>query len=177
MVISITPLAFLRNILKKLLGIVQFTNLGQSQRAWVCVDKVETQRNILFKQAPKKAAICACKVGVSKSTPKSVSCAAKETPIKASLESVIASPTILKKPNTPRLPAIGTTFIKKFKGKDLMIEVKEDGLYCEGKCYKSLSGLAMAITEYPISGYVFFYKEIAEWAAKITKRKYVAPAG
>lgn len=81
-------------------------------------------------------------------------------------KSVIASPTILKKPNNPRLPAIGTTFIKKFKGKDLLIEVKSDGLYWEGKCYKSLSGLAMAITEYPISGYVFFHKEIAEWAAK-----------
>lgn len=54
-----------------------------------------------------------------------------------------------------------------------MIEVKSDGLYWEGKCYKSLSGLAMAITEYPISGYVFFHKEIAEWTAKITKRRVV----
>lgn len=111
----------------------------------------------------KKKTVKSC---VKKTTPKAVTCAAKATPIKASLESVIANPTILKKPNTPRLPAIGTTFIKKFKGKDLLIEVKEDGLYWEGKCYKSLSGLAMAITEYPISGYVFFYKEIAEWAAK-----------
>lgn len=132
----------------------------------VCVDKVETQRDTWFKQAPKKAAVCACKAGASKRTSKSVSCAAKATPIKVSLESVIASPTILKKPNTSRLPAIGTTFIKKFKGKDLLIEVKEDGLHWEGKCHKSLSGLAIAITEYPISGYVFFHKEIAAWAAK-----------
>lgn len=117
-------------------------------------------------KTPKKTAVCVCKVGASTSTPKSVRCAAKATPIKASLESVIANPTILKKPNNPRLPTIGTPFIKKFKGKDLLIEVKEDGLYWEGKCYKSLSGLAMAITEYPISGYVFFYKEIAAWAAK-----------
>lgn len=136
------------------------------KKAVVCADKVGAQRDTWFKQAPKKAAVCACKVGVSKSTPKSVRCAAKATPIKASLESVIASPTILKKPNTPRLPAIGTTFIKKFKGKDLLIEVKSDGLYWERKCYKSLSGLAMAITEYPISGYVFFYKEIAKWTAQ-----------
>lgn len=136
------------------------------QKAAICVDKVETQRDIWFKQTPKKTAVCACKVGVSKKEQKSVSCAAKATPIKASLESVIANPTILKKPNNPRLPAIGTTFIKKFKGKDLLIEVKSDGLYWEGKCYKSLSGLAMAITEYPISGYVFFHQEIAAWAAK-----------
>lgn len=134
----------------------------------VCLDKVEAQRNTWLKQTPKKIPVCACKVGVSKSTPKSVSCAAKATPIKASLESVIDNPTILKKTKDPRLPAIGTTFIKKFKGKDLLIEVKSDGLYWERKCYKSLSGLAMAITEYPISGYVFFYKEIAEWAAKKT---------
>lgn len=132
----------------------------------VCVNKIEAQRDILFKQTSKKAAVCACKIGVSKKEQQSVSCAAKATPIKASLESVIANPTILKKPNTSRLPAIGTTFIKKFKGKDLPIEVKSDGLYWEGKCYKSLSGLAMAITEYPISGYVFFYKEIAEWTAQ-----------
>lgn len=91
---------------------------------------------------PKKSAVCECKVGTSKSTPKSVTCAAKATPIKASLESVIASPTILKKPKNPRLPAIRTTFIKKFKGKDLLIEVKSDGLYWEGKCYKSLSSIA-----------------------------------
>ena len=132
----------------------------------VCVDKVDAQRNTWFKQEPKKAAVCACKVGVSKKEQKSISCAAKATPIKASLESVIANPTILKKPKGPRLPIVGTTFIKKFKGKDLMIEVKSDGLYWEWKCYKSLSGLAMAITEYPISGYVFSHKEIAAWAAK-----------
>lgn len=99
-------------------------------------------------------------------TKKSITCAAKATPIKATLESVIANPTILKKPKDPRLPAVGTTFIKKFKGRDLLIEVKEDGLYWEGKCYKSLSGLAMAITEYPISGYIFFHKELLEWQKK-----------
>lgn len=68
----------------------------------VCVNKIEAQRDIWFKQAPKKTAVCACKVEVSKNTQKNVSCAAKATPIKASLESVIASPTILKKPNAPR---------------------------------------------------------------------------
>lgn len=112
-------------------------------------------------KTPKKIAVCACKVGVSKKEQKSVSCAAKAT-----LESVIANPTILKKPKDSRLPAVGTKFVKRFKGKDLEIEVKEDGLYWEGKCYKSLSGLAMAITEYPISGYVFFHKEILEWQTK-----------
>lgn len=99
-------------------------------------------------------------------TQKSITCAAKVTPIKATLESVIDNPTILKKPKDPRLPTVGTKFVKRFKGKDLEIEVKEDGLYWEGKCYKSLSGLAMAITAYPISGYIFFHKELLEWQKK-----------
>lgn len=132
--------------------------------------KTKTYRREIMKKkvtkTSKKAVVCACEVGATKSTPKSVRCAAKETPIKVSLESVIENPTILKKPKGPRLPAVGTSFIKKFKGKDLMIEVKEDGLYWEGKCYNSLSGLAMAITEYPISGYIFFHKELLEWQKK-----------
>ena len=101
---------------------------------------------------PKKQPACSKS---SKTKTQSITCAARVTPIKATLESVIANPTILKKPKDPRLPAVGTKFVKRFKGKDLEIEVKEDGLYWEGKRYKSLSGLAMAITEYPISGYVF----------------------
>ena len=72
-------------------------------------------------------------------TKKSITCAAKVTPIKATLESVIANPTILKKPKDPRLPAVGTKFVKRFKGKDMEIEVKEDGLYWEGS-YLVLSG-------------------------------------
>ena len=83
----------------------------------VCVDKVEAQKDILFKQAPKKAAICACKVGASKRTPKSVSCAVKATPIKVSLESVITSPTILKKPNAPSLPALEPHLLKSLRAK------------------------------------------------------------
>ena len=48
----------------------------------------------------------------SKNNIKSITCAAKVTPIKATLESVIANPTILKKPKDLRLPTIGTTFIR-----------------------------------------------------------------
>lgn len=101
-----------------------------------------------------------------KATPKTITCAAKVTPIKATLESEITPEIVINKHKDPRLPAPGTTFTKKFKGKELFIEVTEDGLKWEGKTYKSLSGLAMAITEYPISGYVFFHKELMEWNLK-----------
>ena len=101
------------------------------------------------------------KNSIKKSTPKSITCAAKVTPIKATLESEITPEIEVHKTHKdPRLPAPGTTFTKRFKGRDLFIEVTEDGLKWEGKTYKSLSGLAVAITEYPISGYVFFHKEL-----------------
>ena len=73
---------------------------------------------------PKKQPACSKS---SKTKTQSITCAARVTPIKATLESVIANPTILKKPKDPRLPAVGTKFVKRFKGKDLEIEVKEDG--------------------------------------------------
>ena len=66
------------------------------------MDKVEAQRDTWFKQAPKKIAVCACKVGFSKKEQKSVSCAAKSTPIKVSLERAIANPPqYLKSQRTP----------------------------------------------------------------------------
>ena len=110
----------------------------------------------------------------AKTKTQTITCNSKVTPIKATLESAITPEiTVNKNPNKsvttrkdPRLPAPGTTFTKKFKGKELFIEVTEEGLKWEGKNYKSLSGLAMAITEYPISGYVFFHKELMEWNLK-----------
>ena len=83
----------------------------------VCVDKVETQRDILFKQAPKKAAVCACKVGVSKKEQKSVSCAAKATPIKASLESVIVTLQYLKNQRTRDYPPLEPHSLKSLREK------------------------------------------------------------
>lgn len=103
---------------------------------------------------------------VQEPTPR-INCSAKVTPIKATLESEITPKIEIKKPackhKDPRLPAAGTTFIKRFKGQDLEIQVTEEGLKWLGKTYKSLSGLAMDITGYPISGYIFFAKEIREW--------------
>lgn len=120
-----------------------------------------------IKSSTKKTIVCASKVAPSKATPKSINCSAKVTPIKATLESEITPAIEIKKSacqhKDPRLPAPGTIFTKHFKGKDFVIEVTNVGLKWEGKTYKSLSGLAVAITQYPISGYVFFQKELLEW--------------
>jgi hypothetical protein len=46
----------------------------------------------------------------------------------------------------PRLPAAGSKITKSYKGKDLTIEVTDDGLVLDGTRYASASALARAIT-------------------------------
>ena len=97
------------------------------------------------------------------STKRSINCSSKVTPIKATLESEITPEIEIKKPpkwKIQRLLPPGSIITKNFKGRVLEILVTEDGLQYEGKMYRSISGLAMDITGYPISGYVFFEKEL-----------------
>ena len=97
------------------------------------------------------------------STKRSINCSSKVTPIKATLESEITPEIEIKKPpkwNARRLLPVGSIITKHFKGKVLEILVTEDGLKYEGRTYRSISGLAMDITGYPVSGYVFFEKEL-----------------
>jgi hypothetical protein len=56
-----------------------------------------------------------------------------------------------------RLPKVGTTIERLYKGKKLLVTVTEDGFTFNGKPYRSLSALAMAITgSAAINGYLFF---------------------
>ncbi|MFH1844880.1 MAG: DUF2924 domain-containing protein [bacterium] len=56
----------------------------------------------------------------------------------------------------PRLPAVGSTLTRQFKGKDIVVEVTEDGFRYKDKTFKSISACARHITGYGISGPVFF---------------------
>jgi hypothetical protein len=57
----------------------------------------------------------------------------------------------------PRLPKVGTTIERLYKGKKLLVTVTEDGFTFNGKPYRSLSALAMAITgSAAINGFLFF---------------------
>jgi hypothetical protein len=56
----------------------------------------------------------------------------------------------------PRIPAIGQTLEREFKGKKIVVKVTAEGFLYEGKTYGSISGLARSITGYMISGPVFF---------------------
>jgi hypothetical protein len=57
----------------------------------------------------------------------------------------------------PRLPKVGTTIERVYKGKRLLVTVTEDGFTFGGKPYRSLSALAMAITgAKAMNGFLFF---------------------
>ncbi len=56
-----------------------------------------------------------------------------------------------------RLPKVGTTMERVYKGKKLLVRVTENGFEYQGKPYRSLSALAMAITgAKAMNGYLFF---------------------
>ncbi len=57
----------------------------------------------------------------------------------------------------PWLPKVGTTIERVYKGKKLLVRVTENGFEYQGKPYRSLSALAMAITgAKAMNGYLFF---------------------
>lgn len=57
----------------------------------------------------------------------------------------------------PRLPAVGTTIVRPFKGREIRVEVLDDGFRMDGKHYRSLTAAALQATGYPaVSGPAFF---------------------
>lgn len=57
----------------------------------------------------------------------------------------------------PRLPKVGTSIEREYKGKKLHVTVAEEGFTFGGKSYKSLSALAAHITgAKAINGFLFF---------------------
>lgn len=70
-----------------------------------------------------------------------------------------AKPKPAKKPRErdPRLPAVGGTIEKEYKGKTLKVVCHEDHFRFEGEDYPSLTAIALKVTGYPaISGPFFF---------------------
>ena len=59
-------------------------------------------------------------------------------------------------PRDPRLPAVGETITKVYKGETHEVRVLDDGFEWQGTTYKSLSKLAKAITGSIWNGYGFF---------------------
>ncbi len=58
---------------------------------------------------------------------------------------------------TLRLPKVGEKLARTYKGREIVVEVTEDGFKFEGKAYTSLTAIAKAVTGYAaISGPNFF---------------------
>ena len=73
----------------------------------------------------------------------------------------------------PRLPAVGTTIVRPYKGKDIRVKVLADGFEFEGTHYRSLTKVALVATGYnAISGPAFFrLTEPAPAKLKVVKGK------
>lgn len=70
----------------------------------------------------------------------------------------------------PRLPAVGTTIVRPYKGKDIRVKVLADGFEYEGTHYRSLTKVALVATGYAaISGPAFF--RLTDRPAPTTKAK------
>ncbi|MCC6741676.1 MAG: DUF2924 domain-containing protein [Planctomycetia bacterium] len=73
----------------------------------------------------------------------------------------------------PRLPAVGTTIVRPYKGKDIRVKVLADGFEYEGTHYRSLTKVALVATGYnAISGPAFFRLTVpAPAKLKVVKSK------
>ena len=56
----------------------------------------------------------------------------------------------------PRLPAIGTALVKRYKGRTVQVIVEPRGLEYEGRLYRTLSAVAKAISGSHVNGFRFF---------------------
>ena len=56
----------------------------------------------------------------------------------------------------PRLPAPGGTVERRYKGRDIVVKIREEGFEYEGKLFKSLSAIAGEVTGTKWNGFLFF---------------------
>ncbi|MCE9638376.1 MAG: DUF2924 domain-containing protein [Planctomycetes bacterium] len=61
----------------------------------------------------------------------------------------------------PRHPAAGTTITRTYKGRELRVEVREDGFHFEGETFSSLTAAALRATGYAHISGPHFWKTAA----------------
>ena len=56
----------------------------------------------------------------------------------------------------PRLPIPGTMLVRRYRGKDIVVRVREDGFEYDGHIHRSLSSAVREATGTPWNGFAFF---------------------
>jgi len=56
----------------------------------------------------------------------------------------------------PRLPVPGTLLVREWRGQSIVVKVRTDGFEYDGRLYRSLSGIARAVTGTKWNGFLFF---------------------
>ena len=56
----------------------------------------------------------------------------------------------------PRLPAVGEEIARDYKGRSIVVKVREGGFEYDGRIYKSLSAVAREVTGTKWNGFLFF---------------------
>ena len=77
----------------------------------------------------------------------------------------------------PRLPAPGTVLQRTFKGKELRVTVLDEGFRWDGRDFRSLTAVALAITGYPACSGPHFFGLDAATAAAATSSRTTTPRG
>lgn len=76
----------------------------------------------------------------------------------------------------PRLPAPGTTITRRYKGRELRVEVLDAGFRFEGETFRSLTAAALRATGYKAISGPHFWKTAARPATRSAARKETATA-
>ncbi len=84
-----------------------------------------------------------------KATPKPAAKAPKAAP-------ATPAPEATPRPRDPRLPRPGALLTRTFQGKEVRVQVLEAGFLYDGKTWRSLSGIAKAVSGTPWNGFLFF---------------------
>ena len=81
---------------------------------------------------------------------------ANDADLRVTVPKTVKLPDTRRKTRGNRLPLPGTVITRDYKGELLQVKVLADGFEHEGEEYKSLTGVAKAITGTHTNGYLFF---------------------
>jgi hypothetical protein len=109
------------------------------------------------KKAPRKKAAKSTRKTPAKAAPKGkapakAAPATTDAPAKAPAARATPAP----RERDPRLPRPGGILTRTFQGKEIKVEVLDAGFRYDGKVWRSLSGIAKAVSSTPWNGYLFF---------------------